>query len=51
MKYIQGHKDEDDRSASDGYGELEALGDRIEDFRLPVDILELVKHWSTSRAV
>lgn len=45
MKYIQGHKDEDDRSASDGYGELEALGDRIDDLRFPVDILELVKPW------
>ncbi|SMC31062.1 hypothetical protein [Novosphingobium sp. B1] len=45
MKYIQGHKDEDDRSASDGYGDLKALGDRIEDFRLPVDILKLVRPW------
>ena len=45
MKYIQGHKDSDDNSSSDDYGELDDLGDRIDDFQLRVNILALVKPW------
>jgi len=48
MQYIQGHKDPHDRSASDAYGQRDALGERIADLQLPVDILKLVKPWARS---
>ena len=49
MKYIQGHKDEDDRSSSDDYGQFEALGDRLDELQLPINVSELVKPWMPAR--